>query len=109
MKKAYKLKCFLCEKEHDEQESATTCTSCHGPLETYYNYDLIAQKLNTYALKTAPISALKYMALYPIDDFKNIVSLEEGGTPLIHAKNLGKKLGLNKSGQNLRSKLLSIQ
>ncbi|MBT5016832.1 threonine synthase [Candidatus Peregrinibacteria bacterium] len=95
MKKAYKLKCFLCEKEHDEQESATTCTSCHGPLETYYNYDLIAQKLNTYALKTAPISALKYMALYPIDDFKNIVSLEEGGTPLIHAKNLGKKLGLN--------------
>ncbi len=95
MKKEYKLKCFLCEKEHDEQESSTTCISCHGPLETYYDYEAIAQKLNRYALKTAPISALKYVALYPIGDFKNIVSLEEGGTPLIHAKNLGKKLGLS--------------
>ncbi|MDP2624569.1 MAG: threonine synthase, partial [Candidatus Peregrinibacteria bacterium] len=63
--------------------------------ETYYDYEAIEQKLNKYALKTAPISALKYMAFYPIDDFKNIVSLEEGGTPLIHAKNLGKALGLN--------------
>lgn len=95
MEKSYKLKCFLCGREHEEKESATTCVVCHGPLETYYDYEAIAQKLNRYALKTAPISALKYMALYPIDDFKNIVSLEEGGTPLVHAKNLGKKLGLS--------------
>jgi threonine synthase len=69
---------------------------CGGPIETYYDYAAIQRKLNMYALKTAPISALKYMAFYPIDDFTNVVSLDEGGTPLVHAKNLGKKLGLNR-------------
>jgi len=37
---------------------------------------------------------MKYVAFYPIDNFKTIVTLEEGGTPLTHAQNLGKKLGL---------------
>lgn len=96
MQKSYHLKCFLCGKEHDEKDSVTTCLECSGPLETYYDYELIAQKLNMYSFKTAPISALKYMMLYPIDDFTNVVTLEEGGTPLVHAKNLGKKLGLER-------------
>lgn len=96
LQKGYELKCFLCARVHTDQESVTSCIDCGGPIETYYDYEAIAQKLNTYALKTAPVSALKYMAFYPIDNFKNIVSLQEGGTPLIHAKNLGKKLGLSK-------------
>lgn len=89
------LKCFLCERVHKETESVTRCVDCGGPIETYHDYAAIKQKLNTYALKTAPISALKYMAFYPIDNFQNIVSLAEGGTPLTHSKNLGKALGLN--------------
>lgn len=94
--KSYTLKCFLCGKQHTEEESVTFCLACGGPIETYHNYEAIRQKLNTYSLTHAPISALKYMAWYPIDNFQNIVSLEEGGTPLIHAKNLGGKLGLKK-------------
>lgn len=94
--KSYKLKCYTNGKEEDETKNCTWCSDGSGPLETYYDYEKIAEKLNTYALKTAPISARKYMAFYPINDFKNIVSLDEGGTPLVHAKNLGKKLGLKK-------------
>ena len=94
--KSYHLACYNCKKVCDERESATLCPSCNAPIETYYDYEQIAQKLNVYALKTAPISALKYMAFYPIDNFKNIVSLDEGGTPLVHAKNLGESLGLHK-------------
>ena len=86
--KLYYLKCYLCGKKHEETESITDCTKCDWPLETYYDYDSIFQKLNRYTLKTAPISALKYSAFYPINDFNNIVSLEEWGTPLIHAKRL---------------------
>ena len=96
MEKGYILKCYLCEREHAETESVTTCIACSGPLETYYDYEEIERKLNVHALKTAPISAMKYVAFYPIENFKNIVSLSEGGTPLIHAKNLGKKLKLKK-------------
>ena len=93
--KFYHLKCFDCGQEHTQQESVTSCTSCGGPLETYYDYETIHGKLNMYALKNAPISAMKYVAFYPIDNFKNIISLQEGGTPLIHAKQLGNTLGLN--------------
>lgn len=91
----YHLKCFHCEQPHKETESVTECLKCGGPLETYYDYAEIERRLNLHSLKTAPISAMKYVAFYPIEDFKTIVSLEEGGTPLTKAKNLGEKLGLN--------------
>lgn len=92
--KTYHLKCYHCAHPHKESESVTQCLKCGGPLETYYDYDEIVRRLNVHSLKNAPISAMKYMAFYPIDNFQTIVSLEEGGTPLIHAKNLGKKCGL---------------
>jgi threonine synthase len=94
MKKDYELRCFVCQKVHTEEESVTTCLECGGPIETYHDYDAIRKKLNIYALKTAPISALKYMAFYPIDDYENAVSLQEGGTPLIHAKNFERDHGM---------------
>lgn len=92
--KTYHLKCFHCERVHQETESVTECIECGGPLETYYDYEEISRRLNRHSLKTAPLSAMKYVAFYPIDNFESIVSLEEGGTPLTKAVNLGKKLGL---------------
>jgi threonine synthase len=93
--KTYELKCYHCEKAHQETESVTECIDCGGPLETYYDYDEISRRLNRHSLKTAPLSAMKYVAFYPIHNFESIVSLEEGGTPLTKAKNIGKKLNLN--------------
>ena len=90
----YTLKCYQCQREHSEAESVTSCVACGGPLETYYDYERIDERLNVHSLKTAPISAMKYLAFYPINNFKNIFSLQEGGTPLIHAKHLGKNLDL---------------
>lgn len=94
MEKSYYLKCYRCGKSHVETESVTSCTKCHGPLETYYYYEVLHKKLNIFSLKTAALSALKYVAFYPIDNFQNIISLDEGGTPLVHAKTLGEKLGI---------------
>lgn len=92
----YQLKCYHCERAHEETESVTECIECGGPLETYYDYEEISRRLNRHSLKTAPLSALKYVSFYPIHNFESIVSLEEGGTPLTKAENLGKKLGLEK-------------
>ncbi len=94
--KSYVLKCYLCGKEHKETESVTACLQCGGTMETYIDYENVFKGLNLYNLKATPISALKYTAFYPIENLQNIVSLGEGGTPLVHAKNLGKKLGLKK-------------
>lgn len=92
--KSYYLKCYLCGKKHEETESVTECIECWWPIETYYDYDLIFSKINKHILKTAPCAAMKYIPFYPINDYNNIISLEEGGTPLIKADNLWNRLWL---------------
>ena len=90
----YTLKCISCKAEFDEHETCTVCTKCSSPLDVVYNYDFIRQRLNLYALKNSPISALKYLTFYPIINLEKIISLNEGGTPLHQCRNLSKKLNL---------------
>lgn len=90
----YTLKCISCKAEFDEHETCTVCTKCSSPLDVVYNYDFIRQRLNLYALKNSPISALKYLTFYPIINLEKIITLNEGGTPLHHCRNLSKTLKL---------------
>ncbi len=92
----YHLECFDCKRVHKETESVTACIKCGGPLIVKYDYDLIKSRINLYQVEQAPISAFKYLSFYPIKDFKKVISLREGGTPLIRARNLGKKYNLHK-------------
>ena len=91
----YKLKCITCETEFTEKETTTTCLKCGDPLDCVYDFDQLKKRLNLFTLKNTSLSALKYLAFYPILNYGEIISLEEGGTPLLHAKNIGKDLGLN--------------
>ncbi|MBI5412371.1 threonine synthase [Candidatus Peregrinibacteria bacterium] len=94
--KLYQLKCFSCGKLFDERETVTRCLSCGDPLTIEYDLKFMRQRLNVYALKNSPVSALKYLSFYPIQDLNKIVTLDEGGTPLLRCRNLSKKLGMNK-------------
>ena len=87
----YTLKCISCKAQFDEHDTCTKCLKCGSPLDVVYNYDFIKRRLNLYALKNSPISALKYLTFYPILDLGKIVSLNEGGTPLHHCRNLSKE------------------
>lgn len=93
-KKSYKLVCIDCKKEWDEKDTTTTCPDCAGALDITYDYEKITEKLNRYLIKTAPITSLKYLNFYPINDMTKIITLNEGNTPLYECKNLGKILGL---------------
>ncbi|MFA5820761.1 MAG: threonine synthase [Candidatus Gracilibacteria bacterium] len=90
----YTLRCISCHTAYDEHDTCTTCKKCGDPLDVIYDYDYIKQRLNIYALKNSPISALKYLALYPILNLEKIISLNEGGTPLHHCRNLTKRYGI---------------
>ncbi len=92
----YHLECFDCKRLTKESESVTSCIKCGGPLVAKYNFDKIKSRINLYDIEHAPISAVKYLNFYPINDFEKVISLREGGTPLIRARNLGKKYKLNK-------------
>lgn len=90
----YTLKCINCHTKFDEHQTCTICLKCASPLDVVYNYEFIRQRLNLYALKNSPISALKYLTFYPIINLEKIITLNEGGTPLHHCQNLSKKYKL---------------
>lgn len=94
MEALYELKCVKCKAKFDESVEYTNCLKCGSPLEVMFDYDKLAERINIHALKSMPVKATKYVDFYPIRDKRKTVSLDEGGTPLYHCKNLGKKLGL---------------
>ena len=92
----YHVVCYSCEKEYDENETYTRCpdASCDGPLDIQYDYEQLAQRLNKFDLRAAPAATQKYLDFFPIKDYRNVVSLQEGGTPLYKVEHIGKKFGL---------------
>lgn len=93
MKKIKGLKCKECGKEYPA-EALHVCEFCFGPLEVAYNYDFIQTKISREKILQGPKSLWRYIDLLPIEG-EPTVGLYAGFTPLIHAKNLGKKLGLD--------------
>ena len=84
------LQCRECKKEY-ETGFKYICDDCFGPLDVKYSYPKISKttfsnRENTY---------WRYFELLPIENKSNIVSINAGMTPLVKAKSLGEKLGLN--------------
>lgn len=93
-KKFYTLKCRSCRKEWDETQTTSNCPNCGKPVEMEYDYGFIQDRLNCYSLENAPLATLKYLDFLPILDLKQVISLNEGGTPLMRSRQLAKELDL---------------
>jgi threonine synthase len=88
------LKCRECKKEYPE-EPLYVCEECFGPLEVTYDYERIRRNFPLAQIVSGPNSMWRYRALLPINEGPTVGS-QVGFTPLIHAKRLGKHLGLNR-------------
>ncbi|VVB66590.1 Threonine synthase [Candidatus Gugararchaeum adminiculabundum] len=93
--KLYELKCIHCKASFTEDQTYCRCLKCGGALDVVYDYEQVSERLNQQTLRSAPISALKYLAFYPILNYKKIVSLDEGGTPLYSSKTLSDEFGFD--------------
>jgi len=71
------------------------CEFCFGPLEVAYNYDVIAKNISRQKIEQGPPSLWRYKDFLPIAG-EPTVGLNAGFTPMVHAKNLGAALGLNR-------------
>ncbi len=86
------LRCRAC--GHEQPATAThLCDLCFGPLEVAYDYDGIAQRISRARIEAGPPSLWRYRDLLPTGE-QELVTLGEGFTPLVHARNLGDELGL---------------
>jgi threonine synthase len=87
------LKCRECGKEYPA-EPLHVCEFCFGPLEVHYDYAAIGKIISRERISQGPKSLWRYIDLLPIEK-EATVGLHAGFTPLIHAKNLGRELGLD--------------
>jgi len=85
--------CSKCSKRFSMDEILTLCR-CGGPLLVDYNYDSAREAISKDELYRRDQTMWRYRELLPVIDDSNIVTLGEGGTPLLHAVSMGEDLGL---------------
>ncbi len=89
---ATNLRCRECSRDYPLQ-AIHVCDFCFGPLEVAYDYDAIAKTVTRQRIEAGPASLWRYQDFLPVDA-ENAIDIGAGYTPLIHARNLGKLLGL---------------
>ncbi len=94
MNKMKGLVCKECKKAYPA-EAIHVCEFCFGPLEVAYNYDAIRSVISKEKIQQGPKSLWRYKDLLPIEG-EPTAGLNAGFTPMIHAKNLGRILGLDR-------------
>ena len=90
---AKKLRCRECGRLRDF-EPAYVCEQCLGPLEVAYDLKQVAGRISHRSILNGPPTIWRYRDLLPAPAGEP-VDLGTGFTPLIQARNLGKRLGLD--------------
>lgn len=89
------LECTNCHTVTDFEGFKGVCPSCgENIMEARYELDKLDVQEWLANLKDRPSTLWRYHEVLPIYDTDNIVSMGEGGTPLIKSEHLGASLGL---------------
>lgn len=84
------LECPQCKANYGAFPARSRCSDCGSTLEYQYDYEA----LRSLASLKGSISFWRYASLLPEVKSRYRISLGEGGTPIIAAKRLAKKLGV---------------
>jgi threonine synthase len=87
------LECSRCEKRHPHNRLQNLCEACGKPLLARYDLTAAAKTLTREGLAARPATMWRYAEVLPGN---TPVSLGEGMTPLVHARRLGERLGLER-------------
>ena len=86
------LRCRGCDREYPV-EALNACDFCFGPLEVEYDYNSIARVVSRDSITEGPHTMWRYHDFLPVEADRAL-DMGTGFTPLIHAQNLGRRLGL---------------
>jgi threonine synthase len=87
--------CDRCTSEFSLSEPLNTCPHCGGLLEVQYDVSRMKRDLSPQMYSTRETSVWRWHEFYPLKESANVISLGEGGTPLIPSVYAGPKLGLS--------------
>ena len=88
------LECSVCGKSYPHNQLIGVSPCCEKVLFVRYDLAKLGSEVDRDSLVSRPDTMWRYAELLPVDDPGNIVSLGEGGTPLVKSINLAKKLGM---------------
>jgi threonine synthase len=93
MSKQIWSECPVCKHREPLERPLPACPSCGGEwLDARYDYEALKGKWPR-LIARQPFTMWRYWDLLPLRDPANILSMGEGGTPLLLATNLGMMLG----------------
>ncbi len=85
------MECSDCGKKFPLKEQIFHCPECSGSIEIIFDYNKLKKEVSIQKLKKRDFDHLRYREFYPT---KSLVTIGEGGTPLIRSKNIEKKIEL---------------
>ena len=88
------LECTVCGKSYPHEQLIGISPCCEKVLFARYDLDKLGREVDRDSLVSRPDTMWRYAELLPVNDPADIVSLGEGGTPLIKSVNLANNLGM---------------
>ena len=88
------LDCTFCGKTYSADELQTICPACGKVLYARYDLEAAARSMTKEALASRPFTMWRYREVLPVRDAANVVTLGEGGTPLLPMARFGGAIGL---------------
>jgi threonine synthase len=88
------LECGLCGLKHEAQRLHNLCTACGKPLLVRYDLERANMTLRKESLAARRPDLWRYREVLPVEEDDNIISLGEGWTPLLRAKRLSRRVGI---------------
>jgi len=89
------LRCRACGAHQADQDAVFACRKCGGFLEARYDLALGSRTLDRDEVAARRAGLWRYRELLPVRDERAVVSLAEGGTPLLRSRRIGPALGLD--------------
>lgn len=90
------LECTFCGATYEANQLQTICAKCGKVLYARYNLTAARDAMTKEALASRPFSLWRYHEVLPVLDPANVVTLGEGGTPLLPLPRFGQTIGLPK-------------
>ncbi|MBI4670169.1 MAG: threonine synthase [Chloroflexi bacterium] len=90
------LECTSCNSIYSADELHTVCPNCGKVLFARYDLEAVRRNLTREHLLRRDATLWRWRELLPVREEANIVTLGEGGTPLLYARNLGRAYGFEK-------------
>jgi threonine synthase len=88
------LRCMLCGHEQTDMSRRMRCDACGGYCQAVYDLAAARADLSRGSVAARRGGLWRFRELLPVRDEAHIVTLAEGGTPLLPSRRIGRRLGL---------------